>query len=141
MLIGLPKRTPAVFKLHTAIPTTAHPAYFKNPCLKASPSLAIKTPNPKNTGLVPATNAAITAAPQTGFPEATVSAIIACVVPQGISTVAAPKTVGANHAPLFAWPLIHRGKNLGGCKIKYRKNGCTSKRAKPTPSMYTAAAA
>ena len=58
------------------------------------------------------------AAPPQGLPDAIASAIIACVVPQGIKIVKAPRIAGANRFLLFDSLRTSLVKNRGGWIIK-----------------------
>ncbi len=74
-------------------------------------------------GEVPKTNAKRIAAPKSGLPDAIANAIIACVVPQGMNMVKAPKIAGAKRSWLLDLFLTSLVKNLVGWITKYLKIG------------------
>ncbi len=59
-------------------------------------------------------NANIINIPVNGFPLPIANAIMACVVPQGMKIVNAPRIAGAKILLLLDWFLIVLVRNLGG---------------------------
>ncbi|EKD67293.1 MAG: hypothetical protein ACD_48C00490G0003 [uncultured bacterium] len=84
--------------------------YFANICDAA----CMDTPNSKNNGTVPRTNAKRMLADTNGFPNSRACAIMAWVVPQGRKIVNMPTTTGANQSSCFDCCRASLVKNLGG---------------------------